>query len=38
MTVFFPGSALDLWDDLRLRYAGIEPDPKDRSSRGFAHG
>jgi hypothetical protein len=31
-------SALEMWDDLRLRYAGIEPDPKDRSSCGFAHG
>jgi hypothetical protein len=31
-------SALEMWDDLRLRYAGIEPDPKDRSSSGFRHG
>ena len=31
-------NALEMWDDLRLRYAGMEPDPKDRSSSGFRHG
>jgi len=30
-------TALEMWDDLRLRYAGLESDPKDRSSRGFVH-
>jgi hypothetical protein len=31
-------NALEMWDDLRRRYAGLEPDPKDRSSRRFVHG
>jgi hypothetical protein len=31
-------NALDMWDDLRRRYAGLESDPKDRNSRGFRHG
>jgi hypothetical protein len=30
---------LDLWDRLRSRWLGLtEPDPLDRSSRGFGHG
>jgi hypothetical protein len=30
---------LDLWDQLRSRWLGLtEPDPFDRSSRGFSHG
>ena len=29
---------LDMWDDLRRRYAGYEPDPSDRLSTGFVHG
>src|SRR5207245_3142492 len=30
---------LELWDRLRARWLGItEPDPIDRSSRGFSHG
>jgi hypothetical protein len=28
---------LAMWDDLRLRHAGIAPDSKDRSSTGFVH-
>lgn len=28
---------LAMWDDLRLRYAGIGEDSRDRSSSGFVH-
>jgi hypothetical protein len=31
-------SRLALWDDLRRRYLGLEPDPKDRSGKTFFHG
>lgn len=32
-------SRLDLWDRLRERWFGLDqPDPSDRSSRGFTHG
>jgi hypothetical protein len=32
-------SRLDLWDQLRARWLGLtEPDPVDRSGRGFSHG
>ena len=32
-------SRLDLWDHLRARWLGTaEPDPLDRSGRGFSHG
>ena len=32
-------SRLDLWDRLRARWLGLtEPDPLDRSGRGFSHG
>lgn len=31
-------SRLALWDDLRRRYLGLEPDPKDRSATKFVHG
>jgi hypothetical protein len=32
-------SRLDLWDRLRARWLGLEePDPFDRSGRGFSHG
>jgi hypothetical protein len=31
-------AALEMWDDLRLRYACLESEPKDRSSSGFVHG
>ncbi|MCG8351347.1 MAG: hypothetical protein MI924_26560 [Chloroflexales bacterium] len=31
-------SRLTLWDDLRRRYLGLEPDPKDRSGKTFFHG
>jgi len=32
-------SRLALWDQLRARWLGLtEPDPFDRSSRGFSHG
>jgi hypothetical protein len=32
-------SRLALWDRLRSRWAGLsEPDPRDRSARGFSHG
>jgi hypothetical protein len=31
-------SRLELWDEMRLRYAGIKgPDPVDRSGTGFSH-
>jgi hypothetical protein len=31
-------SQLELWDDLRFRYAGVPgPDPVDRSGKGFRH-
>lgn len=30
-------AALDMWDDLRRKYGGIEPDLKDRTSTGFVH-
>jgi hypothetical protein len=31
-------SRLALWDEMRLRYAGIKgPDPVDRSGTGFSH-
>ncbi|PDW01600.1 DUF7676 family protein [Candidatus Viridilinea mediisalina] len=28
-------SRLALWDDLRFRYLGLTPDPRDRSVRGY---
>lgn len=31
-------SRLALWDDLRQRYLGLPPDPKDRSGRTMFHG
>lgn len=31
-------SRLELWDDLRQRYLGLPPDPKDRSGRTMFHG
>ena len=31
-------SRLAMWDDLRRRYLGLEPDPVDRSGTGFVHG
>lgn len=31
-------SRLALWDDLRRRYLGLEPDPKDRSGKTMFHG
>lgn len=31
-------SRLVLWDDLRQRYLGLSPDPKDRSGRTMFHG
>jgi len=32
-------SRLDLWDRLRARWLGLtDPDPLDRSGRGFSHG
>jgi hypothetical protein len=32
-------SRLDLWDRLRARWFGLDqPDPSDRSGRGFTHG
>jgi hypothetical protein len=30
-------SRLALWDDLRRRYLGLEPDPKDRSATTLRH-
>jgi len=30
-------SRLVLWDDLRRRYLGLEPDPKDRSGKTMFH-
>ena len=30
-------SRLDLWDRLRQKYLGLEPDPLDRTSPGFSH-
>jgi hypothetical protein len=30
-------SRLALWDDVRRRYLGLEPDPRDRSGRRFVH-
>ncbi len=29
---------LRCWDDLRATYLGLDPDPLDRTGRGFAHG
>jgi hypothetical protein len=31
-------SQLELWDRLRARYLGLDPDPLDRSGKGFRHG
>ncbi|QDU59761.1 hypothetical protein Pan216_05930 [Planctomycetes bacterium Pan216] len=31
-------SRLNLWDDLRKTYLGLEPDPKDRTSTKLVHG
>jgi hypothetical protein len=31
-------SRLRLWDHLRQRYLGLEPDPRDREASGFVHG
>ena len=28
---------LALWDDLRRRYLGLDPDPRDRSGRRLLH-
>lgn len=30
-------SCLELWDDLRKRYLGLDPDPKDRSGTRLVH-
>ena len=30
-------SRLALWDDLRRRYLGLEPDDRDRTAKGFSH-
>ncbi len=30
-------SRLDLWDHLRKRYLGLDPDPKDRIAKRFRH-
>jgi len=30
-------AALALWDDVRRRYLGLAPDPRDRSGRRFLH-
>ena len=29
---------LELWDRLRANYLGLDPDPLDRSGKGFRHG
>jgi hypothetical protein len=29
---------LELWDRLRATYLRLEPDPLDRSGKGFRHG
>ncbi|WP_433225434.1 DUF7676 family protein [Microtetraspora malaysiensis] len=29
---------LSAWDELRATYLGLEPDPLDRTGKGFAHG
>jgi hypothetical protein len=29
---------LELWDRLRAKYLGLDPDPFDRSGKGFRHG
>jgi hypothetical protein len=29
---------LELWDRLRAKYLGLDPDPIDRSGKGFHHG
>ena len=29
---------LELWDRLRAKYLGLDPDPLDRSGKGFRHG
>jgi hypothetical protein len=31
-------SRLGLWDHLRQRYLGLDPDPRDRSGTHFVHG
>ena len=29
---------LELWDRLRAKYLRLDPDPLDRSGKGFRHG
>jgi hypothetical protein len=29
---------LELWDRLREKFLGLDPDPLDRSGKGFRHG
>lgn len=31
-------SRLALWDELRRKYLGLEPDPRDRSGKTMFHG
>ena len=31
-------SQLELWDRLRAKFLGLDPDPLDRSGKGFRHG